>query len=114
MAHDLLDRIFEVAGDGVRGERVVSCLVRPPCLDEGPGLALQLYARGFADRSWVQGRSRQKTSDGMGVEIAGIRERVKPLHEVCEDEPRPGTAGSFERFSRSRAKMRRRGKRRKS
>ena len=28
-----------------------------------------------------------KTSDGMGVEIAGIRERIKPLHEVCEDEP---------------------------
>jgi hypothetical protein len=28
----------------------------------------------------------------MGVEIARIRERLKPLHEVCEDEPRPAPA----------------------
>jgi DNA-binding NarL/FixJ family response regulator len=28
----------------------------------------------------------------MGVEIARIRERLKPLHEVCEDEPRSAPA----------------------
>ncbi|MGD0957505.1 MAG: PAS domain S-box protein [Candidatus Acidiferrales bacterium] len=54
-SHELLESAIELAGGAIREVRTLSYLMHPPLLDEvGLALALQWYAKGFAERSGIE------------------------------------------------------------